>query len=731
MRLLLSTTLALLIFSSIYVPIGHAQNVPLAVYPVDHFARVDSQADVRFLLDAPAGKHGFITTAAGHLVTPDGIRFRMWGVNLSGWTKGSALLPPHKDSEVFAAELARLGINCVRFQFLDMPDKQQPRIEVPTTYTPAGLIDANRDDTRVMNKEQLDRLDYLVWQLKEHGIYTDFNLNVGREYKKGDGVEGYELIGNAKVLTYFDPRIVELEKEYAKELLTHTNPYTKMKYSNEPAIAIVEILNENSVLEFWQRNWFRGELTPGSSKHQLDLTPYHKKLLTADYNQWLTKTLPANEVSQLRSMAHVGSNDAVPLLQRQEFDDAPKQRFYAEASFYTQLETNFLEEIRNYLKQTLGVKSLIIGTNDHTYFIPGMPLIRTTSHFDIVDAHVYWQHPAISGRRNTPMINDPLHSIEVKLTRSTVAGKPFTVSEVNEPFPSDYGAEMIPLLAAYGAFQDWDGIFIYSMEPKLSGQWEPVIGDHFDIGQDPVKIAQLPAGALLFLRHDVTAAQQTVERTYSTDEINESMRLPASALPYWTPGFPLSLPLEHASKIRCLDCEATAKFKDDPQNPIVSDTRQLAWKLSEKSGNGAVTVDTDRSTALIGFVGENNASTSHLSADIKNNFCALTLSSLDAKPLSRADLMLITATGRVENTGMVWNARRTNADVWGIAPTRIEVIEGWLLLKNIEGAVGMDVTPLDGAGRPLGMIHGRLLESGWEIQIGDVPATSYLVKVIR
>ena len=129
-------------------------------------------------------------------------------------------------------------------------------------------------------------------------------------------------------------------------------------------------------------------------------------------------------------------------------------------------------------------------------FIPGMPLLRTTSKFDIVDAHVYWQHPAISGRRNTPMVNHPLHSIEVKLTRSAMVGKPFTVSEVNEPFPSDYGAEMIPLLAAYGAFQDWDGIIFYSFEAKLSGSWEAVVRDHFDISQDPVKVAQMPAGAM-------------------------------------------------------------------------------------------------------------------------------------------------------------------------------------------------------------------------------------------
>ncbi len=62
--------------------------------------------------------------------------------------------------------------------------------------------------------------------------------------------------------------------------MTHFNPYTKTEYRYEPAVAIVEIVNENSVLEFWQRNWFRGELKHGSPAFQLDLTPYYKALLT-------------------------------------------------------------------------------------------------------------------------------------------------------------------------------------------------------------------------------------------------------------------------------------------------------------------------------------------------------------------------------------------------------------------------------------------------------------------
>ena len=707
-----------------------AAGIPLQPFVVDHFARTDSPADVRFLLDAPAGKHGFVRAVNGHLFTDDGRRIRFWGVNFAGFTEHSALLPPHPEAVIFAAELARLGVNCVRFQFLDLPRQQEPIPTNPPMHTPDGLIDGTHDDTRRLDPEQLDRLDFLVAQLKANGIYVDLNLNVGRRYKAGDGVADYGLIGVAKCVTYFVPRLIELQKEYARELLTHLNPYTHLEYRNDPAVAIVEIVNENSPLEFWQRNWFRGELVPGGANLQLDLTPAEKDLLTQDYNQWLAGNRTPGQVARLRAIAGVGPDAPVPLMRRQQFDAAPAERFYSEAGFLTNLESTFLTGMYRYLKTDLGVHAAIIGTADHTYWIPGLPLVHTTSKLDIVDAHMYWQHPAISGRRDTPMVDDPFHSSAVKLTRSAVAGKPFTVSETNEPFPNDYESEMIPILAAYGAFQDWDGIFIYAFDPKLIGQWQPYIGDYFDISEDPVKIAQLPVGALIFLRADVQPAARTILRTYSTDQVYESMRLPQSEDPYFTPGFPLSLALEHGSRIQAFDAAPTPHFTDPPTDPYRSDTGQLAWYHDPARG-GLVTIDTARTSALVGFIRANGVATSHLAADIENPFAALTLSSLDGHDLSRSSLMLLTATGRVENTGQVWNARHTAIDPWGGPPTLIEPIKGWVLLKQLEGAVGVSVTPLDGAARPLVPYTGRMLESGWEMAIGDQTTTTYLIRVAR
>jgi hypothetical protein len=68
----------------------------------------------------------------------------------------------------------------------------------------------------------------------------------------------------------------------------------------------------------------------------------------------------------------------------------------------------------------------------------------------------------------------------------------------------------------------------------------------------------------------------------------------------------------------------------------------------------------------------------------------------------------------------------------GTAPTQIEPVTGWVMLRNVEGAVGMQVTALDGSSRPVGeRISGRRLELGWEFPIGGVTTTTYLIRPIR
>jgi hypothetical protein len=44
------------------------------------------------------------------------------------------------------------------------------------------------------------------------------------------------------------------------------------------------------------------------------------------------------------------------------------------------------------------------------------------------------------------------------------------------------------------------------------------VGDPFDISHNPVKLPQLAVGALMFVRGDVRAARQVVQRSYSRQQ---------------------------------------------------------------------------------------------------------------------------------------------------------------------------------------------------------------------
>lgn len=693
-------------------------------FVMDWRDNADALVDLSFLLDAPAGKDGPIRIENGHLATPDGNRFRIWGVNVTG----SACFPSKENAPIVAAHLARFGINCVRFHFLD-------------SNWSGSLFVKDRDDTRALDPEQLDRLDFFVAALKQRGIYTNFNLNVGRNYRKGDGVRDYEYLGLAKVINYFDDRVQMLHREYAQQLLTHYNPYTKSEYRREPAVAIVELVNENSIVEAWFSDRLLGRNTQKRPGTWADITAWYAQQLTDKYNQWLGETLTRDELFELRKLAGVGPGQAVPRLTQKQFADAPAKRFHTEAAFYMHLEHAYFKGMYDYLKDVLGVKALIVATSDHNHWRTGYPLLTSASECDVVDGHVYWQHPSYgidpeTGRQtftipNTPMVDDPPNSTVVQLSRSVMAGKPYTVSETNHPFPNEYACEGFPILAAYAAFLDWDGIFLYTFEHKAPADWGTRMPRHFEIRPDPVKMAGAAVGACLFLRPDVARAKETVARSYSIEQVTEGIRTSSSQRPLFTPGFDRSIPLRHATQITSFTESHGAYPQVDSTDPIVSDTGELRWHHGQQR-EGIVTVDTDRSQALIGFVGKAGVATSHLAADVQNEFCSITLTSLDGKPIAEATQLLLVTTARSANQGMKWNDERTTLLDWGAEPMVIEPVRGEVTLKGLGKFKNVEAIALNSGAKPLAPAI-KIDATGAEahIPVGRPATVWYLIRIHR
>jgi hypothetical protein len=676
--------------------------IELKPFTINHRQGSHSIINLSFLLDAPAGRDGFIRVRGDHLVKPDGDPIRFWGFNLTEWSPGSVEIVSKQDAPMWADTLARFGVNYVRLHFLDLA-------------APRGMIDATRDDTQHFDAAQLDNEDFFISELLKRGIYVDLNLNVGRGAKAGDNV----LVVQSRIAKgplLFDKRLIELEKDYARQLLTHVNPYTKRAYVDEPGVAIVEIVNEEAINVGW------------SSKNAYD------QELTDLYNAWLQKNLSPEKLSELRKMAGVTGDEPISRLEGDAVRDAPKERYYTEYKFFADLESGFFKEMRSYLKDTLKVKCPIIATSDFSHWLSGYPLVANTSLLDVVDGHDYWQHPEPPGGRsfkNAPMVNDPFNSTVIELSRTAVAGKPYTVSEVNNPFPNQFACEATPILAAYASFQDWSSIIWYTFEPKRDPNWPPYVGDAFDMSLDPIRMPQMAAGALMFLRGDLAPARETVARSYSRQQVMDSRLLPETEKPYFTPGFPLSVPLLHASRIGSLNGEPTAPMRADTSGPFKSDTGQLVWRTGTNQ-TGLVTIDSPRSQGLVGYVKANNQQVSNLSADVKNDFCAIVVNSLESKPISRASKLLLTACVRVENTGMQWDAQRTRVTERGGSPTLIEPLTGTITLRNLKPATEVSAIALDGSGRPIGdPIIARKTDAGWEIPVGEPVTTWYEVNVER
>jgi hypothetical protein len=193
-----------------------------------------------------------------------GNRVRLWGVNLSF----GANLPTHEDAPHVAARLAEAGVNAVRCHHMD------------SARWPRGLW--NSKDGKTITPEALDRLDFFIDQLARRGICVNINLHVGRAHSQyldmPESNRQYDKISNI-----FTPALIDAQEQYARQLLTRVNPYRKVRYADDPVVAIVEITNENSFF-MW-----------GSEQTLRTLPPYYANILQDKFNSWLLKRYASDQ----------------------------------------------------------------------------------------------------------------------------------------------------------------------------------------------------------------------------------------------------------------------------------------------------------------------------------------------------------------------------------------------------------------------------------------------------
>ncbi len=591
----------------------------------------------------PAGKSGFVRAQGEHLVVDQDQRIKFFGVNFSF----AANFPAKEEATQVAARLARFGINAVRFHHMDLYP------------APRGIW---QKDIKTIDPAQLDRLDFLFSQLKAKGIYGNINLHVSRTYPDlppRDKTPRFD-----KGLDLFMPQMIELQKDYARQLLLHKNPYTGLRYVDDPAVAFVEINNENSLFSRW---W----------EAKLDEMPsFYAEELTRQWAQWKTGhapksvTLPGNWIS------------------KKEYDALPKDVQRVWVRFLCETERDYWREMRRFLKEDLGVKAVVVGSA--LYSFSGIPLQMD---MDAIDIHAYWSHPEFpdSTNRNLwyvineSMVNHPDARTLSELSLQRVAGKPLIVTEYNHSTPNTYGAEAFPLVAAYGAMQDWDAIFVYSYAHGVAGWDSRRITGQFDIDQHPLKMATLPLAVALFRRGDVKTTGPVIVTDAGEDAFLELYARHGVNIGGEYFGVSRQDALRRPQALRVVP---KSGFKDEIkpsvyQGPITSDSGELTWDA--KPTSGLATINTPRTKVMIGHADNRAVKLGAVTIEpgpTRQQWSMIGLTSKESAVIGQAGSSLLVACGDIENTKMGWVPGKFFLSSWGVAPTLVEGIPAEITIQS-------------------------------------------------
>jgi hypothetical protein len=361
--------------------------------------------------------------------------------------------------------------------------------------------------------------------------------------------------------------------------------------------------------------------------------------------------------------------------------------------FYITLQNSYYDNMYSFLKDTLGVKIPVSGSNYHF----GLPDWEVQSRLDYVDNHAYWDHPSNDYFNNTSLLKNAesqSNTIPGLFVGPPVKNKPYTISEYNHPWPNRYQLEALFFLTGYGAFQDADALMTFGYT-EVANFTDDIIYSPFDICKNNSLMIMMPSFAKAYRDNMISPASNTIELSFSSEDVRRS---PLSEYSwYMKPEMPYNMCLNHRvmSGSFTSDTDFNAgSLPTAPTSPYITDNNEIEWNI-----NGLLTINTPKFQGAVGFLNQfSNKSIGNIKVLSADNFGGFTWISLTDKALSVSDTSLLTISTRQVNTNMVWNDANTLITNKGNPPTLIEPIDISFQL-NLE-ADSIRITPLDVKGAP-------------------------------
>lgn len=373
------------------------------------------------------------------------------------------------------------------------------------------------------------------------------------------------------------------------------------------------------------------------------------------------------------------------------------------AEFYTELQKEYFDEMYRFLKEDLGVKVPITGTNAHS----GVADIYSNSDLDFIDDHAYWDHPDWDNGwslndwsvRNTSMLEDwDLGTMSDVFGGLAIDGKPFTVSEYRHSYPNRYETEMIPLIATYGLFHDIDGVMFFQYNESNWNWEEDKIVDWFSMHRNPALMSLMPVYGKVFREGLVAPAARRVNLKYPKDYINSISRFDWTGR--WSDFSPYTERINLDTDVRISDFDSPdveLNFNDLPIENDADVIQTSTFETKFDAENGFVTTVTPRFVAITGKL--NNPF--QISADVlqitgANDFGTVAWVSLTEEPVTNSRRSFLTISAKAQNSNMNWTSNQNVDNEFGDAPTLMYPLATSLLLE-IE-ADSIQIFPLSATG---------------------------------
>ena len=651
--------------------------------------------DISFVFadERPAGKHGFARADGENVRFEDGTLAKFWGVMFNG----ACCFPTHDQAEQVAQRLAQAGVNIVRLHQMD--DEWM----APNLYR----ITAGKrvENTRDLCEESMERLDYLISCLKKWGIYCCIDMTTYRRFKPGDGVKDAHLLHEgSRLYAMYDPRMIELQKEFYEKFWNHLNPYTGLKHKDDPVFVMCHIINENDTfINHDARRWY-------------NRIPYYDDMFRDMFNEWLKE-----QGIEYDAYGCELFNQDKPMIQ-----------------FRLHLLQKYFTEMYDHLR-SLGVRVPICGSNYHTCY----GVVKAQENMDIQDAHSYFydwrwgeQEKICSNRSLTGFPISPMGG----QCANRIHGKPFFITEWDMPFPNCFRAEGPLWYSSMVCLQNWTGMTIhtYGYGHKMSKYdllgkaaststigGVPYREGIFAVWNDPAKFGLFYHAALMVRRGDVSPANKVIgakvgEELYGTRSHNLH-----------------NTGMEVHQIHTVLDTTDTTGVDEimDPsvklprENPkvIVSDTGELRREINRNIGY----IITPRTKSVYGQIGSGAVNVKHrpntrrdldgVVVDCKTDFATVTLSSLTNDPICESNNILLTAVGRAHNRGAQFDGEKMIN--YGTGPIEIEVIRADIEIKTNRPT--MEVWSVDSDGFYCGKLDSVYEDGVLKFTIGEEYACQY------